>query len=57
MSKFKVNSHESGIIFNKMDASGNVIFEFESLPRLAQASPVFGSAVCDINGDGNQDML
>ena len=54
--KFEVNSLESGIIFNKTDASGNVIFEFESLPRLAQASPVFGSAVCDINGDGNQDI-
>ena len=54
--KFEVNSLESGIIFNNTDANGNVIFEFEPLPRLVQSSPVFGTAVCDINGDGNQDI-
>ena len=54
--KFEVNSLESGIIFNNTDDSGNVVFEFESLPRLAQSSPVFGTAVCDINGDGHQDI-
>ena len=54
--KFEVNSLESGILFNNLDDNGNVVFEFKPLPNLVQASPVFGTAVCDINGDGYQDL-
>ena len=54
--KFEVNNLASGILINQMDDQGNVKFEFQPLPRMAQASPIFGSAFCDINGDGNLDI-
>ena len=54
--KFEVNELASGILFNHTDDQGNVQFVFEPLPRIAQASPIFGSAVSDINGDGNLDL-
>jgi hypothetical protein len=46
----------SGVLINQTDDQGKVRFEFQPLPRIAQASPIFGSAVCDINGDGNLDL-
>ena len=54
--KFEVNNLASGVFINQTDNQGKVRFEFQSLPRIAQASPIFGSAVCDINGDGNLDL-
>ena len=54
--KFEINDLASGILFNQTDNQGNVQFMFRSLPRMAQASPIFGSAVSDINGDGNLDL-
>lgn len=35
---------------------GTARFTFQPLPRLAQISPVFGSAVFDANGDGHPDL-
>ena len=54
--KFEANNLASGVFINQTDNQGKVRFEFQSLPRIAQASPIFGSAVCDINGDGNLDL-
>ena len=54
--QFEINSLASGILINKTDKKGKVRLEFQALPRIAQASPIFGSAVCDINGDGNLDL-
>jgi len=53
---FEINNLASGILINKTDKKGKVRLEFQPLPRIAQASPIFGSAVCDINGDGNLDL-
>ena len=54
--KFEANNLASGVLINQTDDQGKVRFEFQPLPRIAQASPIFGSAVCDINGDGNLDL-
>ncbi|MDP6755624.1 MAG: FG-GAP-like repeat-containing protein, partial [Candidatus Marinimicrobia bacterium] len=54
--QFEINNLASGILINKTDNEGKVRLEFQPLPRIAQASPIFGSAVCDINGDGNLDL-
>jgi len=54
--KFEINDLASGILFNQTDKQGNVKFEFKPLPRIAQASPIFGSVINDINGDGNLDL-
>jgi hypothetical protein len=54
--QFEVNNLASGVLINQTDNKGNVRLEFQPLPRIAQASPIFGSAVCDINGDGNLDL-
>jgi len=54
--QFEVNNLASGVLINQTDNKGKVRLEFQPLPRMAQASPIFGSAVCDINGDGNLDL-
>jgi len=54
--QFEINNLASGILINQTDNKGKVRLEFQPLPRMAQASPIFGSAVCDINGDGNLDL-
>ena len=54
--QFEINNLASGILINQTDNEGKVRLEFQPLPRIAQASPIFGSAVCDINGDGNLDL-
>ena len=53
--KFEVNNLNSGILINQGDADSPK-FEFQKLPRIVQASPVFGSALTDVNGDGNLDL-
>ena len=50
--RFQANTLESGILKN--DGTGK--FEFKPLPRLAQISPSFGSAVGDFDADGNSDV-
>jgi hypothetical protein len=54
--QFEINNLASGVLINQTDNKGQVRLEFQPLPRIAQASPIFGSAVCDINGDGNLDL-
>ena len=54
--KFEANELASGILINKTDSEGSISFDFVPLPRIVQASPVFGSAICDVDGDGNLDI-
>jgi hypothetical protein len=50
--KFTATTLESGIFIN----DGSARFEFHPLPRIAQISPAFGSALIDCDGDGNLDL-
>lgn len=50
--RVEANTAESGVLVN--DGCGR--FAFQPLPRLAQASPVFGVAVADLDGDGFPDV-
>lgn len=50
--KFEVNTLESGLLIN----DGKGYFTFKPLPRIAQASPIFGSSVTDVDGDGFLDI-
>lgn len=54
--KFEANNLESGLLINSGSNNGVPSFEFRSLPRVVQASPVFGSALTDIDGDGDLDL-
>ncbi len=51
--RLEATSLESGVWRNV----GNGRFEFIALPRLAQAAPVFGCVIDDVNGDGNVDIV
>ena len=53
--KFEANSLESCVLINETE-NGAVKFSFRPLPRLAQASPIFGCQMCDVDGDGNLDV-
>ena len=53
--KFEVNSLDSGVLINQGE-KGIPTFEFRKLPRVVQASPVFGSALTDVNADGFLDL-
>ena len=50
--RFECHTLESGLLIN--DGTGR--FEFRSLPRIAQISPVFGMAFEDFDGDGHLDL-
>jgi hypothetical protein len=50
--RFEATTFESGVLLN--DGTGK--FTFHALPHLAQASPSFGVALTEINGDGNADL-
>ena len=54
--KFEINELASGILINQTNAQGDISFEFRPLPRIIQASPIFGSVLCDANADGNLDL-
>ena len=54
--KLVANELASAILINSKDSNGDVFFEFRPLPRIVQASPIFGSSLCDVNGDGNLDL-
>ena len=54
--KFEVNELSSAILENITNPDGEVRFEYRPLPRIIQSSPIFGSAFCDVNGDGNLDL-
>ena len=48
----QANTLQSGLLIN--DGQGG--FTFDPLPRLAQASPAFGVALADADGDGHADL-
>jgi hypothetical protein len=50
---FTATQLASGVFVN--DGHGH--FTFKELPRLAQTSPIFGTAACDFDGDGNIDIV
>lgn len=50
--RLEANTLESGILMN----NGQGAFEFNPLPRLAQAAPVFGIALTELDGDGFPDL-
>jgi len=50
--RLEVNTLESAVLIN--DGAGH--FTFHALPRLAQASPAFGVALSDLDGDGKTDL-
>ena len=54
--KFEINELASAILINQTNAQGDISFEFRPLSRIIQASPVFGTALCDANADGNIDL-
>ena len=51
--RLEANTLESGLLIN--DGKGR--FTFTPLPRIAQASPAFGGAFLDANGDDNPDLF
>lgn len=51
--ELKANTLATGIFLN----DGSASFSFHPLPSLAQISPAFGSAILDVNGDGNLDLF
>ncbi len=54
--KFEANYLKSCLLLNTGTKNGVPQFEYQELPRIAQASPVFGSALVDVDGDGNLDL-
>ena len=54
--KYVANELASGILINNTDLNGDISFEFRALPRIVQSSPIFGSTLCDVNGDGYLDL-
>jgi hypothetical protein len=50
--RFEANSFESGLLIN----DGSALFTFQTLPRLAQISPGFGTVLTDVDGDGTTDL-
>ena len=50
--RLEANTLESGILLNEGGA-----FQFQPLPRIAQASPGFGLAFLEVDGDGRLDLL
>ena len=55
--KFQINSLYSCLLINQTGDDGVPSFQFVNLPRIAQVSPIFGSALVDCNLDGNLDLL
>lgn len=49
---YTANTLDTGVFWND---GGK--FTFRPLPRIAQASPVFGIAVMDVNSDGRMDLV
>ena len=54
--KYEANNLESIILIND-SKNGEVSFRLKALPRIAQASPIFGTSLVDVNSDGNLDLL
>ena len=54
--KYEANFLSSCLLINTGTTDDVPKFEFRELPRVVQASPVFGSALIDVNGDNNLDL-
>ena len=54
--RYEVTELASGLLENRTDSNGNIELVFRPLPRIVQSSPIFGSVLCDVNGDGNLDL-
>ncbi|MGI9515562.1 MAG: FG-GAP-like repeat-containing protein, partial [Pirellulaceae bacterium] len=54
--RFEANSLYSGVWINQGNKGGVAQFEFHKLPRVVQASPVFGIALVDVDGDRHLDL-
>ena len=54
--RFEANNLQSGVLINTGNKDGVPVFEFRPLPNVVQASPVFGSALTDVDGDGHLDL-
>lgn len=50
--RLEATTLESGLLINQ----GDGVLEFKPLPRIAQVSPGFGSAIFDANADGHNDV-
>ncbi len=55
--RYEANYLSSCLLINTGTAEGVPRFEFRELPRVVQASPVFGTALEDFNGDGKIDLI
>ncbi len=53
--KRELNFLESCVLINNSTV-GNPSFTVKPLPGLAQNSPIYGTQLCDVNGDGNLDL-
>jgi hypothetical protein len=53
--KVEATDLQSGVLINQSSAA-NIQFEFRPLPRIAQASPIYGSVLTDVNLDGMLDL-
>ena len=51
-SRYSAKTLQSATLMN----DGTGVFEFQSLPRLAQAAPGFGVVVTEVDGDGYPDI-
>ncbi len=55
--KFEANELESAVLINNTDDAGNIRFEFRPLPRICQASAIFGCELVEVNGDEFLDLV
>ena len=53
--RYEANHLESGVLINETQ-DGEVAFRFVPLPRLAQASAIFGCQLVDVDADGFLDL-
>ncbi len=54
--KFEAEHLESAIFWNET-VSGEIRLKHAPLPPVAQIAPVFGIAVCDLDADGDEDVV
>ncbi len=54
--ELSVTELASGVLLNRSRV-GAPAFEWQPLPRLAQASPVYGVLACELDGDGVTDIF
>lgn len=54
--RYEANWLDSSLLLNQGSKEGVPVFEIRALPHIAQVSPVFGSTLTDVDGDGNLDL-